>query len=220
MKKLLEKDGILGLLEDGMTIMVGGFLGAGAPNRIMDLIAESDLKDLTLICNDTAFTEVGVGKLVVERKLKKVIASHIGTNKETGRQMNSGELIVDLVPQGTLAERVRAGGAGLGGILTETGVGTIVENGKEKITVDGKTFLLETPLKADVAIIFGNIVDKKGNVFYKGSDRNFNPLMAAAAKKVIVEADEIVEIGEIKAENIVTPSILVNHIVSGRQLDE
>jgi acetate CoA/acetoacetate CoA-transferase alpha subunit len=203
-----------------MTIMVGGFLGAGAPNRIMDLIAESDLKDLTLICNDTAFTEVGVGKLVVERKLKKVIASHIGTNKETGRQMNSGELIVDLVPQGTLAERVRAGGAGLGGILTETGVGTIVENGKEKITVDGKTFLLETPLKADVAIIFGNIVDKKGNVFYKGSDRNFNPLMAAAAKKVIVEADEIVEIGEIKAENIVTPSILVNHIVSGRQLDE
>ena len=148
-------------------------------------------------------------------KVKKVIASHIGTNPETGRQMNEKEMEVELVPQGTLAERVRSGGTGLGGVLTPTGLGTMVEEGKQKIEVDGVTYLLETALRADVALLLGHKVDKKGNTLYDKSARNFNPLMAMAADTVIVLAENLVEVGDIDAEHIITPGILVDYIVKG-----
>lgn len=213
MNKLITLEEAASYIKDGMSVMVGGFLATGSPCQIIDKLAAKGVKDLTIICNDTSYVDRGVGKLVVNKQVKKVIASHIGTNAETGRQMNAGELDVELVPQGTLAERVRCGGAGLGGFLTPTGIGTIVENGKEKITVDGTEYLLEKPLKADVAIIFGSKVDKKGNVYYNKSTRNFNPLMATAAELVIVEAEELVEVGEIDPSNVMTPGIFVDYIV-------
>ena len=164
MNKLISIDDAVNMIHDGMTIMVGGFLGCKNPFRIVDAIVEKGVKDITLIANDTAFPDIGIGKLIVNKQVKKLIASHIGTNKETGNQMNAGELEVELVPQGTLAERIRAAGAGLGGILTPTGLGTVVAEGKTIIEVDGKEYLLEKPLKADVALIVGAKVDKKGNI--------------------------------------------------------
>lgn len=202
-------------IKDGMTIMVGGFLGCGSPHRLIDALVEKGVKDLTLICNDSGFADIGVGKLVVNKQIKKLIASHIGTNRETGNQMNAGEMEVVLVPQGTLAEQVRAGGAGLGGFLTPTGVGTVVEEGKEKIEIDGKTYLLELPLRADVALIAGETVDQFGNIVYYGATRNFNNLMAPAADLVIVEAEEVVEVGELDPNDVVTPGIFVDYIVNG-----
>jgi len=215
LNKLISVEEAVNMIQDGMTIMVGGFLGCRNPYVLVDALVAKGVKDITLIANDTSFPEVGIGKLIVNKQVKKLIASHIGTNKETGNQMNSGELEVELVPQGTLAERIRAAGAGLGGILTPTGLGTVVAEGKDIITVDGREFLLEKPLKADIALIVGAKVDKKGNVRYKKATRNFNPLMATAANIVIVEADEIVEVGEIDPDDVMTPGIFVNYIVGG-----
>lgn len=215
MKKLISVEEAVEMIHDGMTIMVGGFLGCKNPFKIVDAMIDKGVKDITLIANDTAFPEVGIGKLIVNKQVKRLITSHIGTNKETGNQMNAGELDVELVPQGTLAERIRAGGAGLGGVLTPTGLGTVVEKGKEVIEVDGKKYLLEKPLKADIALIVGAKVDKKGNIQYNKATRNFNPLMATAADMVIVEADEVVEIGEIDQDRVVTPGIFVDYIVGG-----
>lgn len=215
MQKRITMDDAVALVKDGMTIMIGGFLGCGTPEGLIDKLVESGVKDLTLIANDTAFPEKGIGKLIVSKQFKKVIVSHIGTNKETGRQMTAGETEVILVPQGTLAEQVRAAGVGLGGILTPTGIGTIVEEGKDLITVDGKTYILEKPLKADVAFIYGTQVDEKGNICYHGSTRNFNPLMAMAADTVVVEADAIVPVGAIDPNDVVVPGIFVQHIVGG-----
>lgn len=217
MNKLISVEEAVEHIKDGMSVMIGGFLGCGSPHKIIDALEKKGTKDLTVIGNDTGFPDVGIGKLVVNKQVKKVIASHIGTNPETGRQMNEKETDVELVPQGTLAERVRAGGSGLGGFLTPTGIGTIVEEGKEKIKVNGEEFLLELPLKADVALISGAKVDKKGNVYYNKSTRNFNPLMATAADIVIVEADEIVEVGEIDPNDVMTPSIFVDYIVGGEK---
>lgn len=215
MSKVISIKEAIDYIEDGMTIMIGGFLGCGTPHKLVDALVEKGVKDLTLICNDSGFPEVGAGKLVVNKQIKKLIASHVGTNPETGRQMNEGEMEVVLVPQGTLAEQVRAGGSGLGGILTPTGVGTVVEEGKEKIEVNGKTYLLELPLRADVALILGNTVDKKGNIVYRGATRNFNTLMATAADVVIVEAENLVEVGEIDQNHVVTPGLYVDYIVNG-----
>lgn len=215
MNKLISIDEAVAKIEDGMTIMIGGFLANGTPEALVDALVEKGVKNLTIIGNDSGFVDRGIGKLVVNKQAKKVIASHIGTNKETGNQMNSGETEVELVPQGTLAERVRCGGAGLGGFLTPTGLGTIVQEGKEVITVDGQDFILEKPLHADVALIFGSKVDKKGNVYYHQSTRNFNPLMATAADVVIVEAEELVEVGEIEPSYVMTPHIFVSYIVKG-----
>jgi acetate CoA/acetoacetate CoA-transferase alpha subunit len=198
-----------------MTVMVGGFLGCGTPQNLVDQVLANGTKDLTLVCNDTAFPDSGVGKLVVSRQFKKVIVSHIGTNPETGRQMNAGELAVDLVPQGTLAERIRSAGFGLGGILTPTGVGTPVEAGKQKLTIDGKDYLLELPIKADVALVKAYKADKAGNLVFRKAARNFNPLMATAASIVIVEAQNIVETGEIDPDEVMTPGIFVNYLVQG-----
>lgn len=215
MNKIISIDEAISHIKDGMTIMVGGFLGCGSPHRLVDALVEKGVKDLTLICNDSGFTDIGVGKLVVNKQIKKLIASHVGTNRETGNQMNSGEMEVILVPQGTLAEQVRAGGSGLGGFLTPTGVGTIVEEGKEKMVIDGKTYLLEMPLRADVALIAGETVDKFGNVVYYGATRNFNTLMATAADTVIIEAEKVVEVGELDPNDVVTSGIFIDYIVNG-----
>ena len=214
--KIINIKAAVDLIKDGMTIMVGGFLGCGSPHNIIDALAAKNVSNLTLICNDTAFTDYGVGKMVVNKQFKEIIASHIGTNAETGRQLNEEVTKVVLVPQGTLAEQIRAGGSGLGGVLTPTGIGTIVEEGKKKIEIDNKEYLVEKPLKADVAIIAGSVVDAFGNIYYEGSTRNFNPVMATAADVVIVEAEKIVEVGDIKQENIVTAGIFIDFIVEGK----
>lgn len=215
MNKIISLEKAVDYVKDGMTIMIGGFLGCGNPHRLIDALIEKDVKDLTLICNDSSFPDMGVGKLIVNKQIKKLIASHVGTNPETGRQMNSGEMEVVLVPQGTLAEQVRAGGAGLGGFLTPTGVGTVVAEGKQKIKIDGMAYLLELPLRADIALIAGETVDKFGNVVYQGATRNFNHLMATAADMVIIEAEKIVEVGELNPNSVVTPGIFIDYIVDG-----
>lgn len=215
MAKIISAAEAAAKVQDGMTVMVGGFLGCGTPQSLVDQVLARGTKDLTLVCNDTAFPDSGVGKLVVSRQFKKVIVSHIGTNPETGRQMNASELDVDLVPQGTLAERIRSAGFGLGGILTPTGVGTPVEAGKQKLTIDGKDYLLELPIKADVALVKAYRADKAGNLVFRKAARNFNPLMATAAQVVIVEAQNIVEIGEIDPDEVMTPGIFVNYLVQG-----
>lgn len=213
MSKVITLKGAMEYIQDGMTLMIGGFMGVGTPENLIDAIVAKGVKDLTIIANDTAFPDRGIGKLIVNKQVKKVVASHIGLNPETGRQMNNKELEVDLVPQGTLAEQIRCGGAGIGGFLTETGIGTIVEEGKQKIKVGDKEYLLELPLRADVALIGASIIDKKGNVFYKGSTRNFNPIIATAADVVIAGAEKIVEVGEIDPNHVMTPGIFVDYIV-------
>lgn len=212
MDKIISKEEVTSLFKDGMTVMAGGFMGVGTPQGLVNAILETGVKDITLIVNDTAFEGAGVGPLIYNRRVKKVIASHIGTNPETGRQMINGELDVELVPQGTLAERVRAGGSGLGGVLTPTGIGTVVEEGKEKITVDGREYLLEKPLRAEIALLKAYKADKAGNLIYNRSARNFNPLMALAADTVIVQVEQVVEIGEIDPDEVMTPGILVDKI--------
>lgn len=201
------------MIKDGMTVMVGGFLGVGSPIKLLDQLVENGVKDLNVIANDTAYPEVGLGKLITNHQVKSLTATHIGTNNNTIDQMNSGELKVTLQPQGTLAEQIRAAGAGLGGILTQTGLGTVVENGKQKVTVDGKEYLLEKPVRADVAIIGANICDEEGNLVYKGTSQNFCPMMATAADIVIVEPQEIVPTGSIAPENVKTPGIFVDYII-------
>ena len=181
----------------------------------MIFLIELNIKDLTIIANDTSFADKGLGRLVVNGQVKKVITSHIGTNSETGRLMNEGKMEVQLVPQGTLIERIRCGGAGLGGVLTPTGVGTIVEEGKQKLTVEGKEYLLELPLRADIAIIKGSITDEFGNTFYRGTTKNYNPIIATAADIVIVETEELVKIGELDADHVMTPGVFVDYILGG-----
>jgi acetate CoA/acetoacetate CoA-transferase alpha subunit len=215
MSKIISIDAAIDKIENGMTLMIGGFLAVGTPEKLVEAVLTKNVQDLTIIANDTAFPDKGIGKLVVNRQLKKVIVSHIGTNPETGRQMNAGELEVELVPQGTLAEQIRAGGFGLGGILTPTGVGTLVEQCKQKITIAGREYLLELPLKADVALIKAAKADKAGNLVFRKAARNFNPLMATAATVVIVEAQEIVETGLIDPDEVMTPGIFITYLVQG-----
>ena len=199
-------------IKDGAVIMFGGFLGCGTPEVLIDALLEKGVKDITVICNDTATPTTGVGRLVAAKRVRKVIASHIGTNPETGAQMNSGETEVELIPQGTLAERIRCAGYGLGGVLTPTGLGTEAEKGKEVIVSDGKSYLLEKPLKADFAILGASLADKSGNLFFKGPTKNFQPLMATAADTVIVYAEKLVETGEIDPDTVDTPGIFVDYI--------
>lgn len=215
MSKVVNLDTIKSILKDDMTIMIGGFLGLGTPELLVDVIVDSNIKNLTIIGNDTSFIDKGIGRLIVNNQVKKVIASHIGTNPETGRLMNEGKLEVELSPQGTLIERVRAGGFGLGGVLTPTGVGTLVEENKEKLTIDGKEYLLEKPLRADLALIKGNLVDDFGNSIYKGTTKNFNPMIAMASDLVIVEAETIVDSGTLNKDMIMTPGVVVDYIVRG-----
>lgn len=213
MNKKIEVQNISFLLKDSMSIMFGGFMGIGTPPKLIQAILDSNIKNLTIIGNDTAFPDSGIGLLIKHNRVKKVITSHIGTNPETGKKMIAGEIDVELVPQGTLAERIRCGGSGLGGILTPTGIGTIVEEGKQKITIDNQEYLLELPLKADLAIIYAQKSDEIGNLIYELSARNFNPLIALAAETVIAEVDEVVPVGEIKPDAVMTPATLVDYIV-------
>jgi acetate CoA/acetoacetate CoA-transferase alpha subunit len=216
LEKVINIEQALEKVKDRMTIMVGGFLGVGTPLNLIDGLAKKGVRDLTLIANDTATPQLGIGKLVVNKQLKKAMVSHVGTNPETGRQMIAGELSVDLIPQGTLAERIRCGGAGLGGFLTPTGVGTIVEEGKQRLVIGGKSYLLELPLRADVALLSAHKVDKFGNLVFRRSTRNFNPIMAFAADIVIVEAKQIVETGEIDPDEVMVTGVVVDWIVQGK----
>ncbi|QPB42488.1 acetate CoA-transferase subunit alpha [Rodentibacter haemolyticus] len=203
-------------LFDGMTIMSGGFMGVGTPALLVQAILDSHIKDITLICSDTATIDTGVGPLITNNRVKKVIASHIGTNPETGKKMISGEIEVELVPQGTFAERIRTFGAGLGGVLTPTGVGTAVEEGKQKVQINGVDYLLEMPLQADLAILKAYLADESGNLIYQGAERNFNPLMALAAKTVIAEVEQILPVGTLDPNQIMTPATLVDYLVTAK----
>lgn len=202
-------------VTDGTVVMIGGFMSNGTPELLIDALLEKGVKDLTIIANDSGTPDTGIGRLVRAGMVKKLIASHIGLNPLTGQLMNEGKMEVQLIPQGTLAEQIRAGGAGLGGILIPTGVGTEIEEGKAVIEVDGVKYLLEKPIKAEVALLRASIADEKGNLFYYGTTRNFNPLMATAADVVIAAAEEIVPAGQINAENVVTPGIFIDYLVGG-----
>ena len=213
--KIISIDEAANMVKEGMTIMVGGFLANGTPETLIDALVEKNVKNLTLICNDTGFPDKGVGKMVVNKQFKKMIVSHVGTNPETANQMNSGETEVVLTPQGTLAEKVRCGGNGLGGFYTPTGIGTEVAEGKEIRVITGKEYMFETPLRADVALLRASVADKKGNMIFNKTMKNFNPIMATAADLVIVEADKIVEVGEIDPEHVMCSGIFVDYIVGG-----
>jgi acetate CoA/acetoacetate CoA-transferase alpha subunit len=194
--------------------MIGGFMPVGTPERLVDELCRQGKRDLTVIANDTARPGAGIGKLITARLVRRVIASHIGLNPETQQQMLAGTLAVDLVPQGTLIERIRAGGCGLGGVLTPTGVGTVVEEGKRKIDVDGRAYLLETPLRADFALVQAFLADYLGNLTYALTARNFNPVIAMAADTVIVDAEHVVPVGMISPDHVMTPAPLVDWLVT------
>lgn len=211
MVKVISSDEAAAMVNSEDIIMVGGFLAIGSPETICDALVRKNVKDLTLICNDTGWPERGVGKLIINKQFKKVIASHLGTNRETGRQMSHGELEVELNPQGTLIERIRAGGSGLGGFYTPTGVGTLVAEGKESRIINGREMILENPLRAKVAFIKAFIGDKYGNLRYRATARNFNPEMALAADIVIAEVDNLVDF--LDPEDVVTPGVLVDYLV-------
>ena len=191
--------------------MVGGFLECGAPDILVDELVNQNIGNLTMISNDTTYPHADKGKLIVNKQIKKLITSHIGTNPETGKQMHSGELDVELVPMGTLIEKIRAKGTGLGGVLTPTGVGTVLEENKKTMEIDGKIFIFEKPLGADFALIYGTKVDKFGNVSYYGTTRNLNTIMATAADTVIVQADELVDC--LDPNEVVIPGLFVDYIV-------
>ncbi len=219
--KIKSADEAVAAIQDGATIMVGGFMVCGTPKVLIDALARKNVKDLTIICNDAGLPGEGVGKLLRNGQIKTLIASHVGLNPEVAQRMNTDveedKLECILVPQGTLAERIRAASTGLGGILTPTGVGTIVAEGKQVLTIEGKEYLLELPLKADFALIRGSVTDKFGNTVYYGTTQNFNPLMAGAAEHVLVGACEIVEVGDIPPHNVHTSGIFVEAIVGGEQ---
>ncbi|EIM29417.1 CoA transferase subunit A [Microvirga lotononidis] len=202
------------LIPAGAILMVGGFMGVGTPEPLIDELVRQQKSDLTVIANDTAAPGIGIGKLITAKLLRRVIVSHIGLNPETQQQMLAGELQVDLVPQGTLAERIRAGGFGLGGILTATGIGTIAEEGKQRLTVDGRDYLLEPALRADFALVHAFIADYLGNLQYALTARNFNPLMAMAADTVVVQAENIVPVGVVAPDHVMTPAPVVDYLIA------
>src|SRR5690554_5869159 len=209
--KLIDINQFKTHFKDNVTIMVGGFMAVGTSEKLIDALVETNVKNLTIICNDAGFPDKGIGKLISNNQVRRLLASHVGLNPNVAKMMSEGSLEVELIPQGTLVEQIRAGGAGLGGILTPTGIGTIVEERKQKITVDGKEYLLEKSLKADIAILRGTKVDKYGNVIYNATTRNFNPIMAMAAEKVFVFAENFVD--SLDPNNIMTPHIFIDYII-------
>ncbi|MFO8145414.1 MAG: CoA transferase subunit A [Candidatus Syntrophosphaera sp.] len=217
MFELITAEEAAAMIKPHSRVAIGGFLAVGAPETIIDALVAAGTRDLHMIVIASDWEDRGVGKLVVNHQLKSAQVSHTGTNKEIQRQMNSGEIEVELVPQGTLMERVRAYGTGLGGILTPTGVGTVVAENKQQIPVAGKEYILETAIPSDFAIIRAHKADKAGNLVYRKTARNSNPIMAMAGRITIAEVDEIVEIGELDPENIVTPGIFVNYIIMSKE---
>jgi len=213
MPKIITAQEAANLVKQGDKILIGGFLAVGAPESIIDALVQKGTKDLKLVVIASDYEDKGMGKLVVNKQVKAVQVSHLGTNKEIQRQMYADEIKVELIPQGSLLERVRAAGSGLGGVLTPVGIGTLAAEGKQVIIVDRKDFLLEKALHGDVALIHAHKADKQGNLIYRKTARNSNPVMATAGKIVIAEVDEIVEIGQLDPERVVTPSIFVNYLV-------
>jgi acetate CoA/acetoacetate CoA-transferase alpha subunit len=212
--KVVSIQDAVAMIPNGASLMVGGFMAVGTPERVIDEIVRQGKRNLTVIANDTAMPGRGIGKLVTAGSLDKVVASHIGLNPETQQQMIAGKLAVDLVPQGTLIERIRAGGFGLGGVLTPTGVGTIVEKDKRKVDIDGKDYLIETAIRADFALVQAFLADYTGNLTYALTARNFNPVIAMATDTVIAAAEHIVPVGVIAPDHVATPSPLVDYLVS------
>lgn len=226
MAKFITVEEAVRLIPDGASILYGGFLGCGSPHRLIDALARSGKSGFTMIGNDGGMEQgpeggpYGVAKLIHNRQVSKLIVGHIGVNPEVGRQMAAGSLEVTLVPEGSLAEMIRAGGAGLGGVLTPVGVGTLVEQMEHvagSIEIDGRKYLIERPIRADIAIINGYQIDRAGNIWYRGTTRTFNPMMATAADLVIAEADQVVEIGAIRPEDVVTQGVLVDYVIDGGQ---
>jgi acetate CoA/acetoacetate CoA-transferase alpha subunit len=213
MKTIALKDAVA-MIPDGASLMIGGFMGVGTPDRLIDELVRQGKRNLTAIANDTAMPGRGIGKLVSAGLIGRTVASHIGLNPETQQQMITGKMTVDLVPQGTLIERIRAGGFGLGGILTPTGVGTVVEEGKRKIDVDGTSYLLETALRADFALVHAFLADYLGNLSYALTARNFNPVIAMASDTVIVTAEHVVPVGVIAPDHVMTPAPVVDYLVT------
>jgi acetate CoA/acetoacetate CoA-transferase alpha subunit len=212
--KTISLERSVAMIPDGATLMIGGFMAVGTPERVVDEIVRQTKRNLTVIANDTAMPGRGIGKLVAAKLLRKIVASHIGLNPETQRQMMAGEIEVELVPQGTLIERIRAGGYGLGGVLTQTGLGTPVADGKQRIEVDGESYLLEKPLRADFALVQAFVADYLGNLGYALTARNFNPVIAMAADTVIVSADNIVPVGVLSPDHVATPAPVVDYLVA------
>jgi len=216
-KKAINCTRAVKMIPDGASLMIGGFMGVGSPHRIIEELVRQGRKNLTVICNDTGKPGWGIGKMIEAKLIRKLIASHIGLNPETGRQMIAGETEVILVPQGTLAERIRAGGFGLGGVLTPTGFGTVVAEGKQTIEVEGKKFLVEAPLRADFALLAAHRSDYRGNLEYSLTARNFNMVMAMAADKVIAEPEHIVPVGMISPDAVATPFPVVDYLIERGQ---
>jgi acetate CoA/acetoacetate CoA-transferase alpha subunit len=212
-KQAISAQDAAALIPDGAVLMIGGFMGVGSPHRVIDALVAAGKRDLTVIANDTGKPGVGIGKLVSAGALKRVVTSHIGLNPETQKRMMTGDIDVELVPQGTLAERIRAAGFGLGGVLTRTGLGTEAEKGRRVIEIDGETFLYAPPLHADFALIACNRADYLGNAEYQLTATNFNPVMAMAGKVVICEPREILPVGVIPPDAVTTPGVLVDHLV-------
>jgi acetate CoA/acetoacetate CoA-transferase alpha subunit len=213
MKTISVEDAIT-MIPDGASLMIGGFMGVGTPERVIEELVRQGKRNLVVIANDTAMPGKGIGKLIGAGLVGRTVASHIGLNPETQAQMIAGKMKVDLVPQGTLIERIRAGGFGLGGILTPTGVGTTVAEGKRQIEIDGKVYLLETALRADFALVHAFLADYLGNLSYALTARNFNPVIAMAADTVIATADHIVPVGVIAPDHVVTPAVLIDYLVA------
>jgi acetate CoA/acetoacetate CoA-transferase alpha subunit len=217
--KIVEIEDIIDHFKDNMVLMCGGFGGVGSPPVLINAILEKGVKDIFLIGNDVGFPWIGAGKLISEKRVKRLIASHIGSNPEAGKQMSNGELQVEFYPQGTLAEKIRAGGMGLGGILVDVGIGTLVEKNKEKIMVDKKEYMIEPALTADVSIVYAKKADPYGNLVFDKSARNTNPLVAMAGDVTIAEVEEIVPLGELDPESIIVPGVFVNYIVQSKGVD-
>ena len=213
MKQALRSSEAAERMPDGATVLIGGFMGVGSPHRMIDALVARGIRGLTIVANDTARPGLGIGKLITAGAVARVITSHIGLNPETQARMLAGEIEVDLVPQGTLVERIRAGGVGLGGILTATGLGTEVEEGKQVIEIEGRRYLLELPIRGDFALIAAHRADYVGNLEYTLTAHNFNPIMALAADTVIAEAEAIVPVGVIPPDAVKTPGVLVDHVI-------
>jgi acetate CoA/acetoacetate CoA-transferase alpha subunit len=213
MKAAITAAAAAAIIPDGATCLIGGFMGVGSPHRLIDALVARGAKNLTVIANDTAMPGRGIGKLITAGAVSKAIVSHIGLNPETQAKMIAGEIEVELVPQGTLIERIRAGGVGLGGVLTATGLGTLVEKGKQIVEVDGKPYLLEKPIRADFALIAAKQADYYGNLEYSLTAHNFNPIIALAGEVVIAEPQTIVPVGVISPDAVKTPGVLVTHLL-------
>jgi len=213
MKKALKPDEAAAMIPDGSVLLIGGFMAVGSPLRLIDALVERGAKDLTVVANDTALPGKGIGNLITAGAVARAIVSHIGLNPETQKKMMAGEIEVELAPQGTLVERIRAGGVGLGGVLTATGIGTLVEDGKQIVQVDGKRYILEKPIRGDFALLAAHQADYVGNLDYSLTAHNFNPIMAMAADIVIAEPQQIVPVGVIPPDGVKTPGVLVDHLL-------